>query len=96
MENPYRNAMSGIQEKMALQSIRKVIRDGNINDTAKLNIIISIVNDFREDKEQAEETAERREEDEYQEKERSEQIGEMFDRLAAPIKNLSIHGGGSK
>ena len=50
MENPYRDAMSGIREKLALQSIRKTIRDGNINDTAKLNIIMSIVHDFEEDR----------------------------------------------
>ena len=35
-ENLYRAAMVGIACKMALQSIRKVIRDSETNDVAKL------------------------------------------------------------
>ena len=90
MENPYRNAMSGIREKMALQSIRKVIRDSETNDTAKLNIIMAIVHDFEEDKEQAEDAEERRAMEEERAEEQREKINEMFENMTAPLDKLTI------
>ena len=68
-----------------------MIRDGNINDTAKLNIIMSIVHDFEEDKEQAELVEERRAIEADEAEMRRERIEEMFEDMAAPVKNLSIH-----
>lgn len=96
MENPYRNAMSGIREKMALQSIRKIIRDGNINDTAKLNIIMSVVHDFEEDRQMAEDAKERWEDEEEEARYQTEQIQDTVDEIMAPLKNLSIRAGGAK
>ena len=78
-ENLYRAAMKDIASKMALQSIRKVIRDGNINDVAKLNIIMSIVHDYDDDKEQAELQAERRAIEEDEAEMQQEKIKEMFE-----------------
>lgn len=49
MEDLYRAAMEGIAGKIALQSIRKILRDSKINDVAKLNIIMSIVHDYEKD-----------------------------------------------
>lgn len=93
-ENLYRNAMEGIASKMALQSIRKVIRDGEINDVAKLNIIMSIVHDYEDDKEQAELQAERRAIEEDEEKLRREKVDDMFDGMAAGLDKLTIRKGG--
>lgn len=58
--NPYREAMKDVGYKVAMQSIRKVVRDPKTNDTAKLNIIMSIVHDFEEDLLLAEDAEERR------------------------------------
>jgi len=87
-ENLYRDAMEGIASKMALQSIRKVIRDGEINDVAKLNIIMSIVHDYEDDKERAELEAERRAIEADEARMRREKIDEMFEDMAAPIDKL--------
>ena len=93
-ENLYRNAMEGIASKMALQSIRKVIRDGEINDVAKLNIIMSIVHDYEDDKEQAELQAERRAIEEDEAQMRREKIDEMFENMAPDFDKLTIRKGG--
>ena len=95
-ENLYRAAMKDIASKMDLQSIRKVIRDGNINDVAKLNIIMSIVHDYDDDKEQAELQAERRAIEEDEAQMRREKIDEMFEDIAPDFDKLtkSIRKGG--
>ena len=87
-ENLYREAMEGIACKMALQSIRKVIRDSETNDVAKLNIIMSIVHDYEDDKERAELEAERRAIEADEAQMRREKIDEMFEDMAAPLDNL--------
>ena len=92
-ENLYRAAMKDIASKMALQSIRKVIRDGNINDVAKLNIIMSIVHDYDDDKEQAELQAERRAIEEDEEKLRRQKVDDLFDDMAAGLDKLTIRKG---
>ena len=92
-ENLYRNAMEGIASKMALQSIRKVIRDGEIYDVAKLNIIMSIVHDYEDDKWQAEMQAERRAIEEDEEKLRREKVEDLFDGMAAGLDKLTIRKG---
>lgn len=96
-ENLYREAMEGIACKMALQSIRKVIRDGGINDVAKLNIIMSIVHDYEDDKERAEMEAERRAIEADEAQMRREKIDEMFEDMAAPVFDaLTIRKGEKK
>jgi len=95
-DNPYNKAMNGIREKMALQSIRKVIRDGNINDTAKLNIIMAIVHDFEEDKEQAELVEERRAIEADEAELRRARIDDMFENMTEPLEKLTIRKGGKE
>ena len=97
-ENLYREAMEGIACKMALQSIRKVIRDGGINDVAKLTIIMSIVHDYEDDKEDAELKAERRAIEEDEAKMRREQINDLFEEMAPDFGKLedALHGKGGK
>lgn len=92
-ENLYRNAMDGIASKMALQSIRKVIRDSGTNDVAKLNIIMSIVHDYEDDKERAELEAERRAIEEDEAQMRREKIDEMFENMAPDFDKLTIRKG---
>ena len=48
IENPFLASMKGIGEKIALQEIRKVIRDGSTNETRKLFLIRAIVHSFEE------------------------------------------------
>lgn len=95
-ENLYRAAMEGIACKMALQSIRKVIRDSETNDVAKLNIIMSIVHDYEDDKERAELEAERRaiqaEEKEFQDARTNVFFGNMDEAL----DKLTIRKGDGK
>ena len=97
-ENLYRAAMKDIASKMALQSIRKVIRDGNINDVAKLNIIMSIVHDYEDDKERAELEAERRAIEADEAQMRREKIDEMFEDMEPDFDGLesALHGKGEK
>ena len=45
----YREAMDGIGCKVALQAIRKVIRDNKANEKAKLDQIRIIVHSFEKD-----------------------------------------------
>jgi hypothetical protein len=47
-EEPYRAAMNGIADKIAMQTIRKVIR-GTQDDGEKLNTIIGIVHAYEKD-----------------------------------------------
>ena len=98
-ENLYRAAMEGIACKMALQSIRKVIRDSGTNDVAKLNIIMSIVHDYEDDKERAELEAERRAIQAEEAEEQRKKIDEMFENMKPDFDGLesALHGkGGSK
>ena len=60
IETPYRAEMKNIGYNVAMQSIRKIVRDPKTNDVAKLNIIMSIVHEFEEDLEAAELAEERR------------------------------------
>lgn len=46
----YVQAMNGIEEKIAIQSIRKVLRDKELNDIEKLTEIVDIVHSFEGDK----------------------------------------------
>lgn len=57
IENPFLASMQGIGEKIALQEIRKVVRDGNTNDTRKLFLIRAIVHSFEESQQKGEENA---------------------------------------
>lgn len=45
----YKVAMEGIQYRVAMQSIRKVMRDSGTNDVAKLNSIMCIIHSFEKD-----------------------------------------------
>lgn len=92
-ENLYRAAMEGIACKMALQSIRKVIRDGEINDVAKLNIIMSIVHDYEDDKERAELEAERKAIDADEAEMRKARIDDLFDGMKEGLDKLTIRKG---
>ena len=92
-ENLYRAAMEGIACKMALQSIRKVIRDSETNDVAKLNIIMSIVHDYEDDKERAELEAERRAIEEDEDKLRREKVDDLFDSMKPDFDKLTIRKG---
>ena len=89
-KNPYSTAMEGIRYKVAMQSIRKVIRDNATNDVAKLNIIMSIVHDFEEDLENAELESERKAIREDEAQMRREKIDEMFENMAAPMEKLTL------
>ncbi|MBP5727099.1 MAG: hypothetical protein J6Y48_08515 [Clostridia bacterium] len=89
-ENLYRAAMEGIACKMALQSIRKVIRDSETNDVAKLNIIMSIVHDYEDDKERAELEAERRAIEADEAQMRREKIDEMFENMKPDFDKLTL------
>ena len=91
-KNPYSTAMEGIRYKVAMQSIRKVIRDNATNDVAKLNIIMSIVHDFEEDLENAELESERKAIREDEAQMRREKIDEMFENMAAPMEKLTLRG----
>lgn len=46
----YREAMAGIGTKIALQAIRKTIRDSEIPEDEKLRLIATIIHSFEQDK----------------------------------------------
>lgn len=48
-EDLYRTAMNGIGCKVALQSIRKVIRDNALSEEEKLGRIRTVVHSFEKD-----------------------------------------------
>lgn len=87
-ENPYRTEMKGIAYKVAMQSIRKVIRDPKTNDTAKLNIIMAIVHDVEEDLLTAEDVEERRAIREDEEKMRKDKIDDLFSGMTEAADEL--------
>jgi len=89
--NPYREEMKNIGYKVAMQSIRKVVRDQNCNDIAKLNIIMTIVHDFEEDLEAMEENEERRAIREEEAEMRREKVDDLFEEIAAiPMDKLKV------
>ena len=45
----YKAAMANIGYRVAMQSIRKVMRDSGTNDVAKLNSIMCIIHSFEKD-----------------------------------------------
>ena len=46
----YTKMMCGIEEKVAIQAIRKILRDKELNDIEKLTEIITVVHSFEGDK----------------------------------------------
>lgn len=50
MIDKYVEAMRGIEEKMAIQAIRKILREKNIDDVEKLTQIVTVVHSFEGDK----------------------------------------------
>lgn len=88
--NPYRTEMKNIGYKVAMQSIRKVVRDPKTNDIAKLNIIMAIVHDFEEDLEAAEIEEERRAIREDEAQMRREKVDDLFADMAAPLDELKV------
>jgi len=95
--NIYRTEMKGIASKIAMQSIRKVIRDPKINDVAKLNIIMAIVHDYEEDQEAAEAAEERRAIEADEAEMRRRRLDDLFDLDEATAKlTTSTTGTGGK
>ena len=94
--NPYRAEMKNIGYKVAMQSIRKVVRDPKTNDVAKLNIIMAIVHDFEEDLEAAEIEEERRAIREEETEMRKQKVDDLFGDMAAPLDKLTICEKGGK
>ena len=88
--NPYRAAMKDVAYKMAMQSIRKVIRDPKTNDVAKLNIIMSIVREFEADLAFAEDMEERRAIREDEAQMRQEKVDDLFADMVAPLDELKV------
>ena len=93
--NPYRTEMKNIGYKVAMQSIRKVVRDPKTNDVAKLNIIMSIVHDFEEDLLYAEDMEERRAIREDEAQMHKEKIDDLFDGMTAPLDELKVRKDGN-
>ena len=87
MESAYRIEMKGIQDKMAMQAIRKIIRLGD-TDADKLKAICSVIHDYEDDVERAELDAERRAIEADEAALRRAKIDEMFEGMAAPLDNL--------
>ena len=53
-ENLYKTAMDGIAFKVAMQSIRKILRNNKMNDEQKLGQIVAVVHSFEKDLEKGE------------------------------------------
>ena len=49
MEDLYRAGMAGIGNKVAMQVIRRIVRDRTLNDTEKLEAIRTVVHSFEND-----------------------------------------------
>ena len=78
IETPYRAEMKNIGYKVAMQSIRKIVRDPSANDIAKLNIIMAIVHEFEDDLEEAELAEERRAIEADEAKIRKDRMDDLF------------------
>lgn len=89
MESAYRIEMKGIQDKMAMQAIRKIIRLGD-SDSDKLQAICSVIHDYEDDVERAELEAERRAIEADEAKMRREKIDEMFDGMTEGLEKLTV------
>jgi len=89
-ENPYRAEMKNIGYRVAMQSIRKVVRDPKTNDVAKLNIIMAIVHDFEEDLEAAELAEERRAIEADEAEMRKQKVDDLFDGMKEPMDKLGV------
>ena len=47
----YREGMSGIKTKVAMQVIRRIVRDRLLDDEEKLAAIVTVIHSFENDKE---------------------------------------------
>lgn len=47
----YREGMSGIKTKVAMQVIRRIVRDRMLDDEEKLGAIVTVIHSFESDKE---------------------------------------------
>ena len=99
MENyvsPYKTAMSGIRVKIAMQAIRKIIREDD-TDENKLAGIIAVVHEYEEDRDRAIE-AEMKAEDERMEAEwnerKAKEAAEDFMDAFPGADKLTIRKGG--
>lgn len=95
MENyvsPYKTAMSGIRVKIAMQAIRKIIREDD-TDENKLSGIIAVVHEYEEDRDRAIEAEMKAEDERMEAEERHERINEMFEDMKAPLEKLTLRGG---
>ena len=46
MEDLYKAGMAGIGNKVAMQVIRRIVRDRTLNDTEKLEAIVTVIHSF--------------------------------------------------
>lgn len=90
MSELFAKAMQGIEEKVAMQEIRKVIR-GKDPDYLKLDAIIGIVHAFEEEFELAGKILEEREMKAEEEEMRKQRSEEMFEAMTEPLNKLTIH-----
>ena len=88
-ESAYRLEMKGIQDKMAMQAIRKIIR-GNDTDPEKLKAICQVIHDYEDDVERAELDEERRAIEADEAELRFEKVNEMFEGITEPLEQLTI------
>jgi len=88
MENLYRTTMAGIGCKIAMQSIRTVVRNKSIRDEEKLEQIIAIVHSYEEDAEDAYRAEERRAMEADEAQMQKERIDDMFEDMAKPLDKL--------
>ena len=86
-ESPYTAAMKGIRTKIAMQAIRKMIREDD-TDENKLAGIIAVVHEYEDDQERAELEAERKAIEADEAEMQREKINEMFEDMAAPLDKL--------
>ena len=52
MEDLYRTEMAGIGTKVAMQVIRRIVRERTLTDREKLEAIVTVVHSFEKDKEE--------------------------------------------
>ena len=88
MENLYRTTMAGIGCRIAMQSIRTVVRDKAIRDEEKLKQIIAIVHSYEEDAEDAYHAEERRAMEADEAQMQKERIDDMFEGMVKPLDEL--------
>ena len=49
MEDLYRAGMAGIGTKVAMQVIRRIVRDHTLDDSQKLEAIVTVIHSFEKD-----------------------------------------------